>query len=148
MIRKNLSSSHHGNVCKKWPCCSTNPKSVTPSSRVREFPVEHLRVSAGVLFCGACREEVSLKRSIIANHIASTKHKQSKLKLVKKESNIDALECWREHSDDLPCWSCWSAAVGKILFVQPSLAAAERVFSLLQNSFGSFQDAALTDYKL
>ena len=49
-------------------------------------PNEHLRVSAGVLFCGACREEVSLKRSIIANHIASTKHKQNKLKLVKKES--------------------------------------------------------------
>ena len=58
VIRKNLSSSHHGNVCKKRPCCSTNPKSVTPSSRVREFPDEHFRVSAGMLFCGACREEV------------------------------------------------------------------------------------------
>ena len=59
------------------------------------------------------------------------------------DSNIDPLEWWRDHSDDL---LCWSAAVGKILLVRPSSAAAERVFSLLQNSFGSFQDAALTDY--
>ena len=39
----------------------------------------------GKLFCSACREEVSLKRSIISNHIASAKHKQSKTKLVRKE---------------------------------------------------------------
>ena len=86
VIRKNLSASSgdsgHGNVSKKQPCCSTNPKSVTPSSRVREFPVEHLRVSAGVLFCGVC----STKRSIIANHVASAKHKHGKLKLGKRES--------------------------------------------------------------
>ena len=38
-LTRNLSaSSGHGNVSKKRPCCSTNPKSVTPSSRVREFP--------------------------------------------------------------------------------------------------------------
>ena len=51
-----------------------------------EFPDEHLRVPAGVLFCGICREELSLKHSIIANHIASSKHKQSNLKLDKRES--------------------------------------------------------------
>ena len=71
---------------KKRPSCSTNPKSVTPFSRVREFPNENPRVSAGKLFCTACREEISLKRSIIANHVASAKHKQSKVKLSKKES--------------------------------------------------------------
>ena len=37
--------------------------------------------------CTACREEVSLKRSIITNHIASVKHKQTKVKLaMMKES--------------------------------------------------------------
>ena len=87
VIRKNLSaSSSSGRGCKKRPCCSTNPKSVTPSTRVREFTDEHFRVSAGVLFCGVCREELSTKRSIIANHIASAKHKHGKLKLGKRES--------------------------------------------------------------
>ena len=81
VIRKNKPGSHR----KKRPFCSTDPKSVTPVSRVREFPNENLTVSAGKLFCSARREEVSLKRSIISNHIASAKHKQSKTKLVRKE---------------------------------------------------------------
>jgi hypothetical protein len=50
---------------------------------VREFPNEHL---AGKLFCDGSREELSLKRSIIANHIASVKHKQSKVRLARTES--------------------------------------------------------------
>lgn len=81
VIRTN---SGHGSVSKRRPSCSTNPKSVTPSSRVREFPDKHLKVSAGVLFCGVCREELSTKRSIIANHVTSAKHKLSKLKLDKQ----------------------------------------------------------------
>ena len=59
------------------------------------------------------------------------------------DRNVDPLEWWKDHSDDLPCWS---AVAGKLLLVQPSSAAAERVFSLLQNSFGSYEDAACTDY--
>ena len=47
------------------------PKSVTPSSRVREFPDENLTVSAGNLFCSACREPVSLKKSVIKLHLDS-----------------------------------------------------------------------------
>ena len=83
-LRKNpLSAESH---CKKRPSCSTTPKSITLHSRVRDFPGENLKVSAGKLFCTACREEVSLKRSIITNHIASVEHKQSKVKLAKKEN--------------------------------------------------------------
>ena len=41
------------------------PKSVTPTSRAREFPGEYLTASGGNLFCSACREPVSLKKSII-----------------------------------------------------------------------------------
>jgi len=59
------------------------------------------------------------------------------------DKDADPLKWWKEHSKDLPCWS---AAAEKILLVQPSSAAAERVFSLLQNLFGSFQDATLADY--
>ena len=47
----------------------SDPKSVEPSKRVREFPNEQLKVSGGKLFCSACHEELGLKRSTIQNHI-------------------------------------------------------------------------------
>ena len=50
----------------------------------------------------------------------------------------------RQQSDNLPNWS---SAVMKVLLVQPSLAAAERVFSLLNASFNDLQDHALEDYQ-
>ena len=40
----------------------------------------------------------------------------------------------------------WSSAVKKVLLVQPSSAAAERVFSLLSASFHEQQENALSDY--
>ena len=63
---------------KKRPSCSTNPKSVTLLTRVLEFPNENLTVSAGKLFCTACREEISLKWSIIANRITTVKLSREK----------------------------------------------------------------------
>ena len=39
-----------------------------------------------------------------------------------------------------------STAAATALLVQPSSAAAERVFSLLKSSFGDQQEAALQDY--
>ena len=44
---------------KKRPSCSSNPKSVMPAQRVREFPNECFTVSARTLFCEACRQEVA-----------------------------------------------------------------------------------------
>ncbi len=82
-IRKNSSTvSYH----KTRPACSADTKSISPACRVSEFLNESLKVSARKLFCSACREEVSLKRSCVTNHIASTKRKQSKTKLAMKES--------------------------------------------------------------
>ena len=40
----------------------------------------------------------------------------------------------------------WSASVRKIILIQPSSAAAERVFSLLKASFNERQDGAHQDY--
>ena len=40
----------------------------------------------------------------------------------------------------------WVEAFKLILLVQPSSAAAERVFSLLNNSFNTSQESALEDY--
>ena len=42
--------------------------------------------------------------------------------------------------------SNWAIAASKVLLVQPSSAASERVFSLLKASFGEQQDSALQDY--
>ena len=57
--------------------------------------------------------------------------------------DYDVVEWWKIHELDIPNW----ADVCKlILLVQPSSAAAERVFSLLQNSFSTQQYSSLEDY--
>jgi len=38
------------------------PKGITPSQRASKFPGEQLVVSAGTLFCRACKETLCLKR--------------------------------------------------------------------------------------
>ena len=62
----------------------TDPKSVPAKQRISEFPNENLTVSNNKLFCKACREELSLKKNVIANHVRSSKHKAGKIKLVSK----------------------------------------------------------------
>ena len=64
---------------------TTDPKSITPAARVKEFPDECLAVRSGKLFCTACREEIALKKSTIKNHIScADKHKKSKKRLQSK----------------------------------------------------------------
>ena len=63
---------------------STSMKSVTPRDRCNRFPKEYLTVSGGKLFCGCCREEVSMKLSSIKHHIDSNKHKVNKEKEAKR----------------------------------------------------------------
>lgn len=76
------------------------PKNVTPSERVKKYPNESLVVSAGRLFCSACREEVSLKSSVIANHVKSSKHKAGKARLEKKEAReSDIASALRAHNE-------------------------------------------------
>ena len=58
-------------------------------------------------------------------------------------SEIDPVDWWGRHSADL---SKWSAAARQVILVQPSSAAAERVFSILNQSFGDQQQRALEDY--
>jgi hypothetical protein len=52
----------------------SEPRTVTPLDRVREFPGECLAVSNGKLFCDACRLKLSCKLSTLKNHLASNKH--------------------------------------------------------------------------
>ena len=48
-------------------------------------------------------------------------------------NEIEPVDWWKRHEADLPKWS---RAARQILLVQPSSAAAERVFSILNSSFG------------
>ena len=77
------------------------PKSVTPTSRVREFPGEYLTVSGGNLFCSACREPVSLKKSTIKLHLDSQKHKNSKNKLLANKAKQRSIaESLRKYDEE------------------------------------------------
>ena len=57
--------------------------------------------------------------------------------------DVGVLEWWKQHKDDLPHWI---SAAQLVALVQPSSAAAEKVFSLLNASFGDQQVHALQDY--
>ena len=83
--RKVAQNLPHDGKQRKPPCCLSVPKRVTPAQRLREFPNQKLVVSAGKLFCTACKEEVALKKSIIELHIKSDKHTRGKEKLACKE---------------------------------------------------------------
>lgn len=54
---------------------------MSPIQRVNEFENECFIVSDEKLFCRACREDLSLKKSIITLHIKSEKHTKGKEKL-------------------------------------------------------------------
>ena len=61
---------------------------------------------------------------------------------VELEGKDEILRWWaRQHT--LPCWK---SAVKKLLLVQPSSTAAERVFSILNSCFGDDQVSSLEDY--
>ena len=78
--------------CSRGLC---DPKSVRPGQRVKEHPEEELTVSNGKLFCRACREELSLKSTVVNNHIKSIKHTEGKEKLKTKEKNEILLLHWQ-----------------------------------------------------
>ena len=64
-------------------------------------------------------------------------------KIADLSETIDPLAWWNKYHTEL---LNWFDAVRKVILVQPSAAAAERIFSILATSFGSQQDRALQDY--
>ena len=71
---------------------TTDPKTVTPATRVKQFPGEYLAVRSQKLFCTACREELALKKSTVKNHIiCGDKHQKSKKRLETKEHDLTEL---------------------------------------------------------
>jgi len=57
-------------------------------------------------------------------------------------TEIDPISCWKNHATELPNWA---TAFRAVILVQPSSAAAERVFSILQR-FTAQQESSLEDY--
>ena len=58
-------------------------------------------------------------------------------------NDVCKVNWWKRHTSELPKWS---KACKSLLLLQPSSAAAERVFSLLTNSFKEQQSTSLEDY--
>ena len=56
---------------------------------------------------------------------------------------VKVADWWKYHETEIPAWA---QACKLILLVQPSSASAERVFSILQNSFTHQQHSSLEDY--
>ena len=81
---------------KSKPSCNTDPAGISPAKHVHQFPTEAFTVSAGKLFCSACREEVSLKTSIIRSHMKSNKHQREQEAVARREAQergtVDALK--------------------------------------------------------
>lgn len=92
----------HDGKRNKAPRCASDPKGITAAQRVAEYPNENFSASAKKLFCTACREEVSLKKSVITLYIKSEKHSKGKIQLQsknKREQNIvQALQKYDEET--------------------------------------------------
>ena len=63
----------------------SDAKNVSLHDRVAQFPNENLTIREGKLFCSACKERVSTKKSILKNHIISKKENTGKEKLSKSK---------------------------------------------------------------
>ena len=92
----------HTGARKKKPACSTDPKGVSVVQKVNEFSGEMLINSAGKLFCSACREELSLKLSIVKNHVESAKHSRHKRQLEEnKGREQDIAQAFRVYEQEV-----------------------------------------------
>ena len=112
--------------------------------RVREFPGENICRNRGKPFCNACSEPISVKKSVIRQHIKSAKHESGKVRLARRRNENEALlKWWHNHASALPKWS---ATFKVALLIQSSSAAAERVFSLLSNTLTERQTRSMEDY--
>ena len=73
---------------------------VNPATRIQEFPEQYLKADGGKLVCTACHSEVSLKKSIVAAHVKTDRHKLGKER-IQKEQNRQGLvrEAFRNYQD-------------------------------------------------
>ena len=100
--RKRAIKTNSGKIYKRHtiPSTKNDPKSVSAAERVSQYKDEPFTVSAGKLFCRACREEVGLKKSVIDKHVSSSnKHHVAKLKLKEKQQReVDIAQAFHKYA--------------------------------------------------
>lgn len=98
--RKILTNKPPKGKCRCRGSLSSDPKKISPTQRIREYETEPFCVQQGHLFCTGCREQLSLKRSIISNHIKSGKHEKGKKSLEEKEfREKNIAECLKKYNE-------------------------------------------------
>ena len=77
---------------------STKLTRTSKHDRAREFPAEHLIVENNVLFCNACRTEISVKKSIVKTHIRRKRHSDVKVRMEKEaERQVSSQSAWQAY---------------------------------------------------
>ena len=73
---------------------------VNPTVRIQEYSEQYLKGDGGKLVCIACHTKVSLKKSTVAAHVKTDRHKLGKER-VEKEQNRQCLvrESFRNYQD-------------------------------------------------
>lgn len=85
----------------------SDPKSISPSGRLKEFPDQSFKVNCSKkLFCDACREVLSCKKSSIEAHIKTKKHEIGKGTLEAKGSYRNG-HCSGSEAVRQGTTSCW-----------------------------------------
>ena len=75
LSRKRRTPSNPSKDLKKGKgSVASEPLTVAAFARVEQFPDEHFSVVSDKLFCTACMEQLSVKKSAISLHIKSAKH--------------------------------------------------------------------------
>ena len=98
--KRNVSSNPPRGAKRSKGSSSNDPKGISPFDRVKQYPDQQLIVSAGKLFCRACKEELSLKKSVIGHHTSSAKHKASVAKVIAREkSDSSIVESLQRYED-------------------------------------------------
>ncbi|KAL9972392.1 hypothetical protein ACROYT_G018679 [Oculina patagonica] len=64
---------------------TSDTKNVSLHDRITQFPDQYLIVRGTKIFCDACKEIVSSKKSVLKSHCTSQKHTRSKEKLKKSK---------------------------------------------------------------
>uniref|UniRef100_A0A1X7U5I6 Uncharacterized protein n=1 Tax=Amphimedon queenslandica TaxID=400682 RepID=A0A1X7U5I6_AMPQE len=78
---------------------AADPKFVKPRQRMLEYPHECFKVYSNSLFFDACREPLSLKKSVIESHMKSKKHRNEKEQLASKEKREKAIDDMLQRCD-------------------------------------------------
>ena len=102
LSRKGVIKTNSGKTYKTHtlPSAKNDPTSVSAAERVSQYRDELFTVSAGKLLCCCCRERVGLKKSVIDNHVRSSKkHQVATLKFNdKKQREIDIAKAFHEYA--------------------------------------------------